>query len=80
MSQTDIAMKHRKIATSESSSKIINQHNQHVNVPNEHNNQTCIQDNDIKNSQCAISSQANKSTKRDGYLLIDQSNTTFASS
>ena len=71
-------MKHRKIATSESPIKIINHHNQHVNIPNKHNNQACIKDNDIKSSQCAINSQANKNTKRGGYPLIDQSNTIFA--
>ena len=43
MSQTNIAMKNRNIAISESLIKIINQHNQHVNVSNEYNNQACIQ-------------------------------------
>ena len=43
MSQTTIVMKHRKIATSKSSIKIISQPNQHVNVSNEYNNQACIQ-------------------------------------
>ena len=28
--------------------------NQHVGLPNEHNNQACINDNDIKSSQWAI--------------------------
>ena len=46
--------------------KIINQHNQHGNVPNEYNNQACIKYNDIKSSQCAINNQANKNTKRGG--------------
>ena len=54
MSQKDIAMKHKKITTSESLIKIIDHHNQHVNVPNEYNNQACIKDNDIKSSQYAI--------------------------
>ena len=67
------AQKHRYI-------KILNQHNQHVNVPNEYNNQACIKDNDIKSSQRVINSQANQSTKRDRYPMIDQSNATFASS
>ena len=40
MSQTNIAMKHKKITTSKTSIKIINQH---VNVANEYNNQACIQ-------------------------------------
>ena len=75
-----ITMKYKKIVTLESSVKIFNQHNQHVNIPNEYNNQTCIKDNDIKSSQCVINIQANESTKRGGYPLIDQSNATFASS
>ena len=60
-------------------SEKINQYNQHVNASNEYNNQACIKDNDIKSSQCAINSQVNKSTKKGRYLLIDQSNATFAS-
>ena len=76
MSQMDIAMKHRK----NHYIRILNQDiiNQYVNVLNEHNNQACIKDNDIKSSQLVINSQANRNTKRDRYLLIDQSNTTFA--
>ena len=61
-------------------SEMINQYNQHVNASSEYNIQTCIKDNDIKSSQCVINSQANKSTKRGRYPLIDQSNATFASS
>ena len=57
---------------------MINQYNQHANASNEYNNQACIKDNDIKSFQCAINDQANKSTKRGGYPLIDQSNATFA--
>ena len=56
----------------------INQYNQHVNVSNEYNNQSCVKDNDTKSSQCAINSQANTRTKRGRYPLIDQSNATFA--
>ena len=59
--------------------EIINQYDQHANSPNEYNNQACIKDNDIKRCQCVINSQANKNTKRGGNPLIDQSNTTFAS-
>ena len=58
---------------------MINQYNQHANASNEYNNQACIKDNDIKNFQCAINSQANKNTKRGGYPLIGQSDATFAS-
>ena len=58
---------------------MINQYNQHTNASNEYNNQTFIKDNDIKSFQYAINNQANKSTKRGVYLLIDQSNATFAS-
>ena len=58
----------------------INQYNRHVNASDEYNNQTCIKDNDIKNSRCAINNQANIRTKRGGYPLIDQSNATFGSS
>ena len=58
---------------------MINQYNQHTNASNEYNNQTCIKDNDIKSFQYEINNQANKSTKRGVYLLIDQSNATFAS-
>ena len=63
-------MKHRK----NHYIRILNQDiiNQYVNVLNEHNNQACIKDNDIKSFQHAINSQANKSTKRDRYPLIDQ--------
>ena len=59
--------------------EMINQYNQHANASNEYNNQACIKDNDIKSSQCVIKIQANKSIKRGGYPLIDQSNATFAS-
>ena len=38
---------------------MINQYNQHANVSNEYNNQACINENDIKNSQCVTNSQAN---------------------
>ena len=58
---------------------MINQYNQHVNASNEYNNQACIKDYDIKSSQCVINSQTNKSTKRGGYSLINQSNATFVS-
>ena len=61
-------------------SERINQYNQHVNVSTEYNSQTCIKDNDIKSSQHVINNQANKSTKRGRYPLIDQSNATFVSS
>ena len=57
----------------------INQYNQHDNASNEYDNQACIKDNDIKSSQCVINSQANKSIKKGGYPLINQSNATFAS-
>ena len=58
---------------------MINQYNQHANASNEYNNQACIKDNDIESFQCAINNQANKNTKKGGYPLIDQSNTTFVS-
>ena len=57
--------------------EMVNQYNRHANASNKYNNQACIKDNDTKSSQYVINSQADKSTKRGGYPLIDQLNVTF---
>ena len=59
--------------------EMINQYNQHANASNEYNNQACIKENDIKSFQCVINNQANKSTKKGRYPLIDKSKAIFVS-